>query len=142
VARPAKTPRTRRNVILGAGLFLIAALALGWALARSAALPLSSLTGGLLVGGLSILNALLILALTALILREGIKLVFEWQRGGARYRTKLLLSFLGLSLTPAILLPLAAYSLVQQSINRWFDASAGSVTQSGLQLVDRGAAPR
>ena len=137
-SRRGKTPRTRRNIIIGASLFLAAAMALGWAISRSAALPLSRLTGGLLIGGLSLLNALLILALLVIILREGAKLLLERQAGRGRLKTRLLLVIVGLALAPAIVIPLVGYSLVQQSISRWFDASAGSVSRQSEALVSAG----
>ena len=68
------------------------------------------------------LNIILLLALVLLVLRNLVKLYYE-RRGkiiGSRFRTKLVIAFFGLSLTPCVLLVLVASGLITKSINNWF----------------------
>lgn len=83
------------------------------------------------------LNILLLLTLVLLVLRNLVKLYFE-RRGniiGSRFRTKLVTAFLGLSLTPCILLVLVASGLITKSINNWFNDSIERSLEESLEVA-------
>lgn len=64
------------------------------------------------------LNVILILFITILIFRNVIKLYFERNR---RFRAKLVISFLFLSLFPTVMLFFFATQIINESISRWFN---------------------
>ncbi len=83
------------------------------------------------------LNILLLLALVLLVLRNLVKLYFE-RRGkilGSRFRTKLVTAFLGLSLTPCVLLVLVASGLITKSINNWFNDNIERSLEESLEVA-------
>src|SRR5919109_6624 len=82
------------------------------------------------------LNILLLLALVLLVLRNLVKLYYE-RRGriiGSRFRTKLVIAFFGLSLTPCVLLVLVASGLITKSINNWFNVSIERSLEDSLDV--------
>jgi len=83
------------------------------------------------------LNIILLLALVLLVLRNLVKLYYE-RRGkviGARFRTKLVIAFFGLSLTPCVLLVLVASGLINKSINNWFNVSVERSLEDSLEVA-------
>jgi two-component system, NtrC family, nitrogen regulation sensor histidine kinase NtrY len=83
------------------------------------------------------LNIILLLALVLLVLRNLVKLYYE-RRGkviGSRFRTKLVIAFLGLSLTPCVLLVLVAGGLITKSINNWFNVSIERSLEDSLEVA-------
>ncbi|HSF29965.1 MAG TPA: HAMP domain-containing protein, partial [Candidatus Tectomicrobia bacterium] len=83
------------------------------------------------------LNLVLLLALVLLVLRNLIKLYYE-RRGkiiGSQFRTKLVIAFLGLSLTPCVLLVLVASGLITKSINNWFNVSIERSLEDSLEVA-------
>jgi two-component system, NtrC family, nitrogen regulation sensor histidine kinase NtrY len=83
------------------------------------------------------LNVILLLALVLLVLRNLAKLYYE-RRGkviGSRFRTKLVIAFLGLSLTPCVLLVLVASGLITKSINNWFNLSIERSLEDSLEVA-------
>jgi two-component system nitrogen regulation sensor histidine kinase NtrY len=82
-------------------------------------------------------NIILLLALVLLVLRNLAKLYYE-RRGkivGSRFRTKLVIAFLGLSLTPCVLLVLVASGLITKSINNWFNVSIERSLEDSLEVA-------
>jgi two-component system nitrogen regulation sensor histidine kinase NtrY len=93
-------------------------------------LPLGS---SILVFALINLNALLLLLLIFLVFRNLFKLTVERRQGlwGSQLRTKLVVSFVILSLAPTILLFFAAFQFVGTSIEYWFSAQVeGSLIEA------------
>lgn len=93
-------------------------------------LPLGS---SILVFALINLNALLLLLLIFLVFRNLFKLTVERRKGiwGSQLRTKLVVSFVILSLAPTILLFFAAFQFVGTSIEYWFSAQVeGSLIEA------------
>jgi two-component system nitrogen regulation sensor histidine kinase NtrY len=83
------------------------------------------------------LNIILLLALVLLVLRNLVKLYYE-RRGkiiGSRFRTKLVIAFFGLSLTPCVLLVLVASGLITKSINNWFNISIERSLEDSLEVA-------
>jgi len=81
-------------------------------------------TGGVVVFALINLNAVLLLLLAFLVLRNVVKLVFDRRRGamGSRLRTRLVAAFVVLSILPTVLLFFTAMKLITTSIDYWFDS--------------------
>ncbi len=98
-------------------------------------LPLAS---SLLVFALINLNALLLLLLIFLVLRNLVKLMVERRRGvlGSQLRTKLVVTFVILSLAPTILLFFAAYQFVGSSMEYWFSAQVERSLLDALEVSD------
>ncbi len=79
--------------------------------------------------------ALLILA--TVLGRNLIKLYFERKSGqvGSGFKTKMVRTFVALSLLPALLLFLLAYGLVKNSIEQWFSAPAEKMLESSRSIA-------
>jgi two-component system, NtrC family, nitrogen regulation sensor histidine kinase NtrY len=98
------------------------------------ALPLAN---NIVIFAIVNLNIILLLALVLLVLRNLAKLYYE-RRGkiiGSRFRTKLVVAFLGLSLTPCVLLVLVASGLITKSINNWFNVSIERSLDDSLEVA-------
>jgi two-component system nitrogen regulation sensor histidine kinase NtrY len=95
-------------------------------------LPVS---GNVLIFVLINLNMLLLLLVIFLVLRELTQLVFERKRRilGTRLRTKLVISFISLSLIPTGLLFFVALQFVSTSMDYWFNSN---VEQSLLESLN------
>ncbi len=87
---------------------------------------------------LSFVNLLLILVLLFIIFRDLVKLVLERRRKvlGSRFRTKLVLAFLGLSVIPAIFIFFVAYDFINDSVSQWFNTDLESVLEQTQEAVD------
>jgi two-component system nitrogen regulation sensor histidine kinase NtrY len=82
-------------------------------------LPLAS---NITIFALLNLNLIVLLLLVVLLLRNLVKLWFERRQNviGAKFKAKLVLSFLALALAPAILIFLIASNFINKSIEGWF----------------------
>ena len=98
------------------------------------ALPLSA---NIFVYGLSSINVILILLLLFLIIRNVVKLFYEHRRGviGSKLRTKLVATFVGLSLVPTILLFLFAINFLSYGIESWFNLKIGDALNKSLEVA-------
>lgn len=83
------------------------------------------------------INVILVLVVLFLILRNLAELLFERKLNilGSRLRTKLVISFLSLSLIPTILLFFVALQFVSSSVDYWFNASIEDSLQESLVLA-------
>ncbi|KMY67984.1 hypothetical protein AAU61_09150 [Desulfocarbo indianensis] len=128
------TRRKRERIIIAILVVVVAAVTYleTQVVDLSGELPLGS---SLLVFALINLNALLLLLLIFLVLRNLLKLTVERRRGvlGARLRTKLVVTFVILSLAPTILLFFAAFQFVGTSMEYWFSAQ---VERSLLEAME------
>ena len=97
-------------------------------------LPVNS---NILIFALINLNVILILVVLFLILRYLAELIFERKRNivGSRLRTKLVVSFLSLSLLPTILLFFVALQFISSSVDYWFNSSIEQSLQDSLDLA-------
>ncbi|MEW6594916.1 MAG: ATP-binding protein [Thermodesulfobacteriota bacterium] len=97
-------------------------------------LPLP-VSGNVLIFVLINLNMLLLLLVIFLVLRELTQLVFERKRRilGTRLRTKLVISFVSLSLIPTGLLFFVALQFISTSMDYWFNSN---VEQSLLESLN------
>ncbi len=82
------------------------------------------------------LNAILMLVVCYLAVRNIIKLIAERRRKvfGSRLRTRILLSFISLSLIPVLLMFLAANRVVITSIDYWFTSTVASSMDAALAV--------
>ncbi|HTP66753.1 MAG TPA: ATP-binding protein [Geobacteraceae bacterium] len=114
--------RKRESLIIAVSLLFI--IALTWAeinLARlRSAVPLGN---KIIIFGLINIIVLLIILLVYLVFRNVAKLLLERRQNvvGARLRTKLVLSFVALSLVPTMLLFFVSAGFIDNSINKWFN---------------------
>lgn len=98
------------------------------------ALPLGN---NILIFALINLNVLLVLFVLFLVLRNLAELFFERRinRLGNKLKTKLIASFLSLTLIPTILLFFVALQFVSTSMDYWFNASVEDSLTESLQLA-------
>jgi two-component system nitrogen regulation sensor histidine kinase NtrY len=84
------------------------------------------------------LDVILIAATLFVIFRALVKLMLERRRGvlGAKFKTKLLVTQLGLTSIPIALLFLAATNLLQRAIDRWFSTPVETIVNRAETLRD------
>ena len=112
VLRYRKDPR----VIVSVPLLILAATSLiYYVIQRAKDLSPEALSSKILLFVLWNINVLLIVGIVFVILRGVVKLVLERQRGviGSRFRTKLVINYVAVSLIPVVLLFLVATDLLQ-----------------------------
>ncbi|MGA1791191.1 MAG: ATP-binding protein [bacterium] len=83
------------------------------------------------------LNILLLIILVLLVFRNLIKLYFEHKQKvlGAKFRIKLVLAFISLSLIPAILLFILGSNLISKSIESWFNVHNEEYLKRSLHIA-------
>lgn len=82
------------------------------------------------------LNAILLLLLVFLVVRNMVKLFFERRRGvlGSKLRTKLVIAFVGLSLIPTLLLFWVSIGFITNTIENWFSFKVESSLEEALKV--------
>ena len=97
-------------------------------------LPLNS---NIVIFALININVILLLIVLFLILRNLAELLFERKLNilGSKLRTKLVISFLSLSLIPTILLFFVALQFISSSVDYWFNASIEESLGESLHLA-------
>ena len=97
-------------------------------------LPISS---NILLFGIINLNVLLALLMFFLVLRNLAELLFESRQKflGTKLKTKLVTSFICLSLVPSILLFFVALQFISTSMDYWFNANIERSLQESLELA-------
>jgi len=92
----------------------------------------------ILVFSLINVNAILLLLLLFLVVRNIVKLFFERRRGilGSRLRTKLVMAFVGLSLIPTMLLFGVSIGFVTNTIENWFSFKVESSLEESLNVAN------
>lgn len=96
-------------------------------------LPISK---SILIFALINLNAILLILLLFLTVRNLVKLLFERRRNimGARLRTKLVLAFVTLSLLPTIIIFFVSVQFISSSIDYWFNLQIERSLKGSLEL--------
>ena len=133
-------PAQRRKIFLIVLLILVPILAfLGWS---QASLNLNfihpnSSEETILLQVLSIVIFLAFVIFALILLRILLKLYFERQQQqlGSRFKTKMVVAFLGLSLVPVIFLFIFAYGLLNRTIDKWFSVPLDLIRQDSEELV-------
>src|SRR5881296_3077224 len=107
------------SLIIAGFLFLVAVANLVDTGVYAPDLPLAS---NITIFALLNLNLIVLLLLVVLLFRSLVKLWFERRQNviGAKFKTKLVLAFLSLSVAPAILIFLIASNFINKSIEGWF----------------------
>jgi two-component system nitrogen regulation sensor histidine kinase NtrY len=115
-----------------AALFVVLVV-LYYLVQRGRDLPSVLVTNQVLLFALRNLNALLILVIFFVLGRNLFKLWIERRSRalGSRFKTKLVATYIGLSLVPVLVLFLYASELLQGAIDRWFSASMSNVLEQG-----------
>src|SRR5689334_3222923 len=146
VAAPPRRPPTPRErkpfrdntrLILFGILILLAVLAGLLTLAsRSARLAPDFLTEFVLYA-LSATNFTILVALVFVLARNIVKLVVERRRGlpFARFRAKLVVILLAMTIVPAVLVLLVGSEVIRNSVDRWFNAPMNDVLSSANAIA-------
>ena len=97
-------------------------------------LPISSTV---LIFALININGLLLLLMLYLVLRNLVELIFERKQKilGSRLRTRLVISFISLSMIPTVILFLIALRFVSTSMDYWFNTNVEDSLQASLKLA-------
>ncbi len=134
VQRYRKDPR----VIVAVPLLILAATSLiYYAIQRAKELSTEALSSQVLLFVLWNINLLLILGIVFVLLRGIAKLVLERQRGiiGSRFRTKLVVTYMLMSLVPVGVLFFVATDLLRVSIDRWFNTPVRTILQNSETIA-------
>jgi len=116
-------------MVLSAGAFYL--------LQRAKESSPEELTNRVLLFVLWYLDISLILILSFILVRNLVRLAVERRSGvlGSRFRTNLVLTYVGLTFVPVILIFLIATNLLQGSIDRWFSAPVETILRGGAQVT-------
>jgi len=130
--------RHRRTLILvlGIAIFLLFALVFSQQAFNLTLRPTTS-EQALIFVALSTLIFLLLIALTFVLLRNLLKLYTERRTGklGSKFRTRMVVGALALSLTPVIFLFLFAYGLMNRSIDKWFSRPVEELREDSGEIA-------
>lgn len=104
---------------------------------RSRDLPSTLVTNQVLLFVLRNANALLILVILFVLARNLLRLWLERRNRvlGARFKTKLVATYVGLALVPVLALFVYASELLQGSIDRWFSSSLRGVLEQSFSIA-------
>jgi two-component system nitrogen regulation sensor histidine kinase NtrY len=137
-AESAADSRVRRRdgwliAIVAVGVFLFAVFEARLPQFSSAQSLMNHLAFFLLIN----LNVLLLVVFVFLVVRNLVKLMFERRQQilGSHLRTRLVLAFVGLSLSPAVLLFIASTNFMENSIEKWFDVQVEQSLEGSHDVV-------
>jgi two-component system nitrogen regulation sensor histidine kinase NtrY len=118
-------------------LILAATSLIYYAIQKAKELSPEALSSQVLLFVLWNINVLLILGIVFVLLRGIAKLVLERQRGiiGSRFRTKLVVTYMLMSLVPVGLLFFVATDLLRVSIDRWFNTPVRKILQNSEAIA-------
>lgn len=117
-------------VVLGAALYAL--------VSRLRQVPAEELTNRLLVFLLTLFDLTLMVVVLFVLLRSVFKLFVERRLGiiGSRFRMKLLISYVLLTLVPAALISMLAASLFSHLASSWFSEPVEAVVEAGAHLAE------
>jgi len=127
-----------RLLLVGVGLLAILLSILTYVLQKSDDFTWPYLTNSVLLSFLGITNAILVLILIFILLRNLVKLLVERKRNilGAKFKTKLVFTFFALWLIPSLAIFFAAIRIIQSSVDKWFNTPVEEVTRDSQEVVD------
>jgi len=129
----------KQNRFLLTGFVVLMMLSVGgfYLVQRTQEASPEELTNRLLLFVLWYLDISLILILTFILVRNLTRLALERRRRvlGSRFRTKLVLTYVGLTFVPVIFIFLIATNLLQRSMDRWFSAPVEETLRSGAAVT-------
>jgi two-component system nitrogen regulation sensor histidine kinase NtrY len=128
-----------RLVVAMVGLLLLFLAGLYALLQTSKDLPSTMVANRVLLFVLWYVDIVLILTILLVLARNLFKIWIERRRRhlGAKFQTKLVATYVGLSLIPVLLLFFYANELLQQSIERWFTAPVEQVLEQGAAVAEQ-----
>lgn len=132
--------RRRHRLAVIVGLVTLFAAFIGVEIyIQRAPTALAPVSNTVLLHAITVLNLILLLVLLFVLGRNLVKLYVERRRNalGSKFRTKLVVTYIGLALVPSIFLFLVASDLIQKSIDRWFSTDVEEVTTRSRELVHR-----
>ncbi len=141
--RPAVTPPARRPfrdnpplIIAGIVVLLAMLAAIVWLAGRTSTLSPDFLTEVVLIA-LSVTNVTMLVALGFVLARNVIKSMMESRRGlpFGRFRAKLVLSLLGLTVIPAVLVLIVGSRVVLTAVDRWFNAPVEEILSGANSIA-------
>ena len=129
----------RQNRFLVAAFVFLLLLSGGafYLLQRTQVASPRELTNRLLLFVLWYLDISLILILSFILARNLVRLAVERRSGvlGSRFRTKLVLTYVGLTFVPVIFIFLIATNFLQRSIDRWFSSPVEEILRGGAEVT-------
>ena len=130
--------RDFRFILRMALVLLVCLTAVFYLLQKSRDLPSLLVANRVLLFVLFYINVVLISAVLFVLARSLFKLLLERRARmlGAKFRTKLLATYVGLSLVPVLVMFVYANVLLQQSVERWFAAPVESVLKQGSAVAE------
>jgi two-component system nitrogen regulation sensor histidine kinase NtrY len=133
-----KRRRDARFILRMLVVLLICLTAVFYLLQKSRDLPSLLVANRVLLFVLFYINVVLILAVLFVLARSIFKLLLERRARilGAKFRTKLVATYVGLSLVPVLVMFVYANVLLQQSVDRWFAAPVESVLRQGSAVAE------
>ncbi|HEX4954846.1 MAG TPA: ATP-binding protein [Thermoanaerobaculia bacterium] len=141
---PAPSPaerhrRSNRLILAGLSLLLVVFTAAFYLLQRGRDLPAALVTNRVLLFVLWYVNVVLILIILFVLLRNSLRLLLERHHRilGSQFKTKLVATYIGLSLIPVLLLFVISQQLLRGSIDRWFSTPIERILPLGSKVAQR-----
>ncbi len=141
---PASTPaerhrRSNRLILAGLSLLLVVFTVGFYLLQRGRDLPATLVTNRVLLFVLWYVNVVLILIILFVLLRNSFRLLLERHHRilGSQFKTKLVTTYIGLSLIPVLLLFVISQQLLRGSIDRWFSTPIERILPLGSKVAQR-----
>jgi two-component system nitrogen regulation sensor histidine kinase NtrY len=127
--------RRKRNLLIIGGILVL--LVGATAFEVGIRIPQVPVASNLLVFALFNLNLVLFLLLLFLLFRNLVKLYFERQQKvlGSKFKTKLVVAFLSLALTPTLLIFIIASNFITTSIEGWFKPQVEGPLDQALEVA-------
>ncbi len=127
-----------RFILRMLAVLLVCGTVVFYLLQKSRDLPTLLVANRVLLFVLFYINVVLILAVLFVLARSLFKLLLERRARilGAKFSTKLVATYVGLSLVPVLVLFVYANVLLQQSVERWFAAPVESVLHQGSAVAE------
>ncbi|MGH9602908.1 MAG: ATP-binding protein [Terriglobales bacterium] len=137
---PTTRQAERRKVVLillALGTFLLVAVVFSQTAFNLTFLRPSTSEQTLIFAAVSALIFLLLVALTFVLLRNLLKLYSERRGGvpGSKFRTRMVVGALMLSLAPVVFLFLFAYGLMNRSIDKWFSGPVEEMRENSGEIA-------
>ena len=125
-----------RLILLGIALLIIALVAMVMLADRSRELSPDFLSEFVLYA-LSVADLMMLVALVFVLARNVVKLAVERRRGlpFSRFRAKLVLAFLGLTIVPSVLVLIVGGELIRSSTEQWFSQPVDDILSSANRIA-------
>ena len=130
--------RDARFILRLLAILLVCLTAVYWLVQRRSDLPSTLVANRVGFFVLWYINLVLIVTILFVLARSLFKLLVERRTRilGAKFKSKLVATYVGLALVPVLLLSVYATQLLTQSVDRWFAAPVESVLAEGYAVGD------